>query len=343
MATSSSQPEHRAAPTDQLMQFATGFMVTACLYAAVKLNIADLLETDGKSSAELARTTGVNDDAVYRVLRALASIGVFSEVAPRTFANTPLSEKPRTGTPDSMRDAVLWLTDPFHFRVFSEFMHSVETGDNAVKKVTGMEVFECFRQDEALGGVFNAAMTSFGAMTIPAVLEAYDFSRLGTLADIAGGHGGLLTSILKRHPGLRGILFDLPHVCPGAKTRIEQMGLGSRCEIVEGDFFQSVPPADNYVMKHIIHDWDDDRALQILKNCAAAMRGSGKVILIESVLSPGNEPHFAKWLDIEMLALPSGRERTAEEFDALFSRAGLRLSLVVPTKSPVSVVEATKA
>jgi hypothetical protein len=343
VSTSPVQPAPGPTPSDQLMQFATGYIASACVGVAAQLRIADLLDGGAKSVAELGRVSSANEDALYRVLRALAGVGIFVETAPRVFANTPTSEPMRTGTRDSIRDMVVWMSDTFHFRVYGELMHSVKTGENAVKKVTGFEAFDYFNHDRALGEVFNAAMTAFSARLIQAVLDAYDFSGLGTLADIAGGHGFLVTSILKKHPDLQGVLLDLPHVCPGATSRVESLGMVSRCRIVEGDFFKAVPAADSYVMKHIIHDWDDARAVQILKNCAAAMRGKGKVILIESVLSPGNEPHFAKWVDIEMLLMPSGRERTEEEFSALFSRAGLRLSRVLPTKSLVCVVEAVRA
>ena len=325
------------------MQLVTGFKIAASLSVVAQLGIADLLAGRPKPVSELARVAQVNEDALYRVLRALASVGVFTETASRTFANTPASELMCTGARDSMRDVMVWMGDDFHLRTYAELMHSVKTGGTAVKKFTGSEAFEYFEQDKAEGERFNAAMTNFSAVLMPAVLEAYDFSGLGTLADIAGGHGFALTSILKKHPDLRGILFDLPHVVSGAKPRIESLGLADRCQIVAGDFFQAVPVADCYVMKNIIHDWDDARALAILKNCAGALRGKGKVILIENVISPGNEPHFGKWLDIDMLTLAGGRERTQAEFAALFSQARLRLSRVVPTKSPVCVVEAVKA
>jgi len=249
----------------------------------------------------------------------------------------------RTGTPESLRDLVIFLSDSFHFRVYAEFLHSVKTGGNAVKKLTGMDAFEYFGTDKPLADVFNAAMTNLSEMTLPAVLEAYDFGGLGTLADIAGGHGFLLAGILKKNSDVQGILFDLPQVLAGAATRIESLGLASRCRMVSGDFFEAVPAADSYVMKHIIHDWDDEKCVKILGNCARAMTGkAGKVILIECVLASSNEPQYAKWGDIEMLALPGGRERTAEEFAKLFSRAGLRLARVVPTKSPVCVIEGTR-
>ena len=343
MSSPSTQTGAASNPADRLLQLATGYMASACIGVAAQLKIADLLAGGPKPVAELAGATQVNEDALYRVLRALASAGVFTETSARTFANTPVSDAMRTEASDSVRDMVVWMADPFHFRTYAELMHSVQTGGNAVKKLTGMDAFDYFESDKAEGEMFNAAMTSFSGMIIPAVLEAYDFSGLGTLADIAGGQGFVLTSILKKHPDLSGILFDLPHVISGAAPRIESLGPASRCRIVEGDFFQSVTAADSYVMKHIIHDWDDERALRILRNCIAAMTGAGKVILIEAVLAPGNEPHLAKWIDIEMLAMPSGRERTESEFANLFSGAGLRLSRVVQTQSPLCVVEAVKA
>jgi hypothetical protein len=200
------------------------------------------------------------------------------------------------------------------------------------------------KQDSAEQEVFNAAMTNLSAHLIPPVLEEYDFGGLGTLADIGGGHGFLLAAILQKHPGLRGIVFDLPDVVAGARPRIESLGLGSRCEIAAGDFFQSVPAADSYVMKSIIHDWDDARSAAILKNCARAMCGTGgKVLLIEFVIDPGNEQSLAKWIDMEMLAMAGGRERSEAEFAAMFAKAGLRLARVVRTKSPYCVVEAVRA
>jgi hypothetical protein len=342
MSETSSQPAQGPAPADLIMQMATGYSAASCLNVAVQLKIADLVAAGPQPIAALARAAQANEDALYRVLRALAGMGIFTEAAPRTFANTPASELLREGTPNSIRPMVLWVSDALHLRVFAELMHSVRTGGTAIKKVTGSEAFEYFEQDKALGAIFHGAMSGFSGMMLPAVLEAYDFSGLGTLADIAGGQGVALTGILKKHANLEGILFDQPPVVADARQRIDSLGLASRCQVVGGDFFKAVPAADNYMLKHIIHDWDDARAAQILKNCVAAMRGPGKVILIESVIAPGDEPHFAKRIDIEMLAMAGGRERSETGFAALFSQAGLRLSRIVPTKSPVSVVEAVK-
>jgi hypothetical protein len=332
-----------SAPAEQIFQVAMGYIPSACLSVAIRLGIADTLAEGALPVSELAIAAQANEDALYRILRALASIGVFHETAARTFANTPASKALRTGTPESVRDLALWMSNPFHLRAYAELMHTVKTGENTIKKMTGMEPFVYLGKDRVVGGEFNAAMTNLSAAVIAAVLEAYDFSGFGTLADIAGGHGMVLTSILKKHADVKGILFDQPHVVTGAAERIAELGLTGRCQMVGGDFFASLPAADNYVMKHIIHDWDDERAAKILRNCAAAMKGKGRVVLLESVMTGPNEPGFVKWMDIEMLAMPSGRERTEAEFAELFAGAGLRLTRVVPTKSPVAVIEAMKA
>jgi hypothetical protein len=204
--------------------------------------------------------------------------------------------------------------------------------------------FDYFAQNKEVNDVFNDAMTEFSANVIPAVLEAYDFGSLSgkTLVDIAGGHGKVLTEILKKHPGVRGILFDLDHVVAGAPPRIESEGLSSRCSVAHGDFFKAVPSGDAYIMKHIIHDWDDAHALTILKNIHAAAAPGARLFLVEAAMAPGNEPHFAKIVDLEMMLLPGGCERTAQEYRDLLAAAGFRLSKVVKTKSPLDLIEAVR-
>jgi hypothetical protein len=331
-------------PTEQLMQMATGYAVSSALYTVTKLGIADLLKNGAKSTRELAHDCGANEDALYRLLRALASVGVFSESSPRVFELTAVGEPLRADREDSFRDMVLWMSDRFHFETYPEMIHAVKTGETVVEKVYGDSCFDYLAKDKEVGEAFHAAMTMFSKMLTPPVLEAYDFSWLNgkTLVDIGGGHGQLLTAILKKYPEIRGVIFDLEHVRAGAKARIGDTGLDGRCEAAGGDFFADVPAGDAYIMKHILHDWSDEKALTILKNCHRASRGNAKVILVEAVLTPGNEPSFAKWLDLEMLLLPGGRERTEEEFARLFERAGFALTRVVQTKSPVCVLEAER-
>ena len=331
-------------PAQQVLQVATGYFASSALYAAVTLNLPDHLAGGPKTVTDLARASGANEDALYRVLRLLVSLGIFDEVAPRTFALNAAAELLRKDVPGSLRGMAIFLPDPMHYRIYANIMHSMKTGKPAADATLGMPVFEYLAKDEAYSQVFNDAMTALSAPVASAAIEAYDFSGIGTLVDVAGGHGELLMSILKANPKVRGIVTDLGHVVEGAMPRIVEAGLSDRMLAVRCDFFQSVPEGgDAYIMKHIIHDWDDERAGIILKNIAKAMGAKkGRVILLESVIPPGNTPDLGKFIDIEMLLFPGGRERTEAEFRTLFERAGFSLTKVVPMKSPLSLIEAAR-
>ncbi len=332
-------PEVQA--TQLLYQLGTGYIASAALQVVLKLEIADLLANGPRPVSELAAATGANEDVLYRVIRTLASVGLFDEQAPRTFALTLPGQMMVKGR--GFREMGLWITSPFHFRVYSEMMHSVKTGEPAATRVAGKPVFEYFPEHPELSELFNDAMTAFSATVAPAALKVYDFSGIGTLVDVAGGHGRTLTTILRAHPRMQGILFDLDHVVAGAGEIIRETGVADRCRVESGDFFKAVPPGgDAYLMKHIIHDWDDHRATIILQNIRTALQGrrDGRVILFESVLAPGNEPDLGKLIDLEMLVMPGGRERTADEFRALFDRAGFEMTGITRTESPLCVIEA---
>jgi hypothetical protein len=323
-------------------QIAWGYVGSSALHAALELGLPDRLAAGPKPVSELARETGTNEDALYRVLRALASFGMFEEQAPRTFAANLPAQLLRA-QPGTARDILYFLTDPHHFRIHADLLHTLRTGQPAAEKVLGGPVFEVFASDPAWGKVFNDAMTSMSGLAIRAALEAFDFGDIRVLVDVAGGHGRVLTSILQRYPAMRGVLFDQEHVIAGAAPLIAESGVGDRCTAVSGDFFQAVPAGgDAYIMKHIIHDWDDDRSLTILRNIHRQLAGvaNGRVLLLESIVQPGNVADFGKLIDMEMLLIPGGRERTAEEFAALFARAGFELTRIVPTASALSVVEA---
>lgn len=332
----------QAAASELLFQLGTGHIAAAALQIAVRLGIAARLAGGPRTAADLAAAAGVAEDPLYRVLRALASLGLFAETAPRTFTLTPVGELLRPGVPGSMHDMLLWISSPFHFRVYAETMHAVRTGQPAVEQVTGVPVWEYFPRDPELSEVFNNAMTAFSAVVARAALEAYDFSGITRLVDLAGGHGGVLTAILQAYPRMRGVLADLDHVIAGARPRLQALGLADRCETQVIDFFSAVPPdGDAYILKHIIHDWDDERAVLILRNIRTAMGAvRGRVILLESVLQPGDAPDLGKIIDLEMLTMAGGRERGADEFRALFARAGFELTRIVPTAAPLSVIEA---
>jgi len=331
-------------PAQQVLQVATGYMASAALYTAITLNVADHLSGGPKDVADLARATGANEDALYRILRLLAGLGIFADAGPRRFKLTPSADLLRKDVPGSLRGMAVFLPDPFHFRVYADLLTSVKTGRTAAETTLGMPVFEYLAKNPDYSQVFNEAMTALSAPVAGAAIEVYDFCTIGTLVDVAGGHGEVLMSILKACPTVKGVLADVDHVIEGAKPRIAAAGLSSRLQAVACDFFMAVPAGgDAYIMKHIIHDWDDERASLILRNIAAAMGGKrGRVILLESVIRADAEPDFGTFLDIEMLALPGGRERSAEEFKALFARSGFEMTKVVPTKSPLSVVEAVR-
>src|SRR5438067_539559 len=346
-APSTAAKTAKSGPTPEqiVMQIAMGHVQAAAIHIAAKLGIADLLAQGPRPVAELAKKTSTNEDALYRLLRALASSGLFTESAPRTFALTEAAECLRQDQFGSLRDFVLFLTNPLHYKIWPELMHSVKTGETLAERVLGKAIFEYFASEPEEGALFHSAMTNFSEVVIAAALQAYDFSGIGTLVDVAGGHGMVLTAILQKYPAMKGILCDLAEVIPGAQQRIRSLGLENRCRAEVADFFKSVPAGgDAYIMKHIIHDWNDQQCTTILRNClhalTAAGKKKGKVLLLESVVSADNAPHFAKWLDLEMLVFPGGRERTQAEFAALFEKAGFKLTRVIPTESPLCVIEA---
>jgi hypothetical protein len=329
--------------SEQLFQLALGYIPAISLNVVAKLSVADQLSQGPKHVEDIARVCSVNADILYRVMRAVASIGVFRELDHGRFEQTPMSNVLRADHPRSLRPFIVFFPDPLHFRCYASLMHAVKTGETTVKAALGQDLFEYLEDHPEESETFNAGMVSITRQFIPAVLAAYDFGETRVLADIGGGHGSVVAAILQKYPQMKGILFDMDHVVRGAASYLQSAGVSNRCEVVSGDFFKSVPGgADTYIMKNIIHDWDDDRSIAILKNIRQAFgnRPGGKLLLLELVLTPGNEPHLGKWADIEMLALPGGRERTESEYRELFAKCGFRLNRVVPTNSPSSVLEA---
>jgi hypothetical protein len=330
-----------APPEAVLTQMLLGSLASQALYVAAKIGIADLLVDGPKRVDELAKATETDAPSLYRVLRALASMGVFKEEDNQVFALTPTADPLRSDVPNSLRDVTIFWGEDWHWEVWGKTLYSVKTGKPAWAQIHGEEVFDYFAKNQQAARIFDRAMSSFSSMATRAVVEAYDFSGIEKLVDIAGGHGRLLNGVLEANPSMRGVLFDLPHVIESAR---QTTTVSDRCEYTTGDFFASVPAGgDAYMMKHIIHDWDDERAITILKNIKDAMNPGGRVLVVESVIADGNNQDFGKLLDIEMLVSPGGKERTAAEYEDLFRRAGLRLTRIVPTKSPYSVIEAVAA
>ena len=340
--------ENRTAPPQvptrravgQLEQMLAGVATTHSIYAVAKLGIADLLTDGPRTTEELASLAAVDPPSLYRLLRALASVGVFTEIAPATFALTSIAERLKTDAPDSLRAWAI-VTGEITARCWGELMHSLRTGHPAFESVFGTSVFEHLEAHPDAAAVFDHHQAQGGLALHAAVAASYDFSAIQTIIDVGGGNGSLAAAILKRHPGVRAAIFDLPHVIERARAAAHPT-LNSRCDYIGGSFFDSIPPgADAYVLSRVLHDWDDDRAATILTNCRRAMHADARLLVIERVVPHGNKPHESKFMDLNMLIITGGRERTEYEYRALFERSGLRLNQITATRSEVSVVEVT--
>jgi hypothetical protein len=294
----------------------------------------------------LACATETHPRALYRLLRALASIGILAEDDNGRFALMPLAQSLRTKAPGSLRDFAVFLGSEGHWRPWGNLLYSVRTGGSAFEQIFGMQLFDYFAGQPEAARVFDAAMTNRGNIENQAIATAFDFPsyelRAGTVVDVGGGRGSLIATLLQRNTNSRGILFDLPHVMPRSIAFISEAGLKDRCEVQSGDFFDRVPTeGDIYLLKKIIHDWDDESARAILANCLAAMAGRGRLLLLEAIILPGNAPALSKLMDLTMLVqTPGGRERTETEYRTLLAAAGFRLTRIIPTESPLSIIEA---
>jgi hypothetical protein len=317
----------------------SGVALTHSIYAAARLGIADLLADGPRATEELASLTAVDPQSLYRLLRALASVGVFTEIAPATFALTSIAERLKTDAPDSLRAWAIF-TGEITVPCWGELMHSLRTGHPAFESVFGRSVFEHLKTHPADAAVFDHHQAQGGLALHAAVATSYDFSAIQTIVDVGGGNGSLVAAILKRHPGVRAAIFDLPHVIERARAAAHPT-LNSRCDYIGGSFFDTIPPgADAYLLSRVLHDWDDDRAATILTNCRRAMHAGARLLVMERIVPHGNEPHESKFMDLNMLIITGGRERTEHDYRALLERSGLRLTQITATQSEVSVVEA---
>jgi hypothetical protein len=331
-----------AATPFQLLRVRDGLIVHQALYAVAKLGVADLLNDAPHTTTQLAAQLQVHEPALHRVLRALASRGIFEEIAPHTFANNALSAYLRTGVSGSVRSMVIFWGTETHYRPFGEILYSIQTGQPARSKLLGMDGWEYLQQNPEVARIFDDAMTDFSALVGPAIASAYDFGHWGSIMDVGGGNGILLAAILKLHSGLRGVLADRPQVLERAKQRGFLSGeFEARSAMLPCDFLREVPSGCRaYLMKHVIHDWDDELAHTILANCRRAIPADGALLLVEWALPEGNLPSTGKLLDVVMLVMTGGKDRTIAEYSQLLASAGFRLNRVTPTSTDLIIIEA---
>jgi hypothetical protein len=330
-------------PRDRLARMITGYWVSQAVYVAAKLRIADYLADGPKAVDVLADATGTHPRTLYRLLRALASVGIFSEEDAGRFRNNPQAELLRAEADDSLWAMAMMMGEE-SYHAWGGLLESVRTGKTAFDRLYGKPIFAYLAEHHEKARVFDAAMTAVHGRETADVLGAYDFSGIGVLADVGGGDGSNLIGILRRYPAMRGVLFDLPHVFERARHDLRAAGLADRSETVGGSFFKPISvQADAYFLRHVIHDWDDDDAGQILRNIRRAMPASARLLVVEHVLPAGDAPSFGKLLDLNMLVMPGGLERTEDEFRRLYEGAGFRLERVVPARDDLSVIEGLPA
>jgi O-methyltransferase domain/Dimerisation domain len=330
----------------RMLKLIAAFWQSQLIFVAAKLAIPDALASGPLTARELAGRVGVSSKHLPRIMRALSSLGVFSADAQNRFHLTPLGETLRSDHPDSLRNFALMLIDDYNWQAWGALHHAVTTGGSAFEHVHGVPVFAYMRQHPEKESTFSASMASISARENSAVARAYAFGRLHKLVDVGGAHGHLIATILRSYRTLHGVLFDQPQVIAAAVQTgfVTAPDIRARCEVSAGDFFASVPEGgDAYVMKYVIHDWDDENCVRILDNCRRAMAARGRVLVVEHLIAGGNRRDWGKMLDINMMVMPGGRERTREEFRVLFAQAGLRLQRVFATASSLSILEAVPA
>jgi hypothetical protein len=317
-----------------------GYEIARTLHVVATLGIADLLVDGPKYVAELAVATGTHAPTLYRLLRAVASVSVFAEDPAGRFGLTPRGEYLRSDVQGSVRAWAMMVGGPSFWSSWGELLDTVKTGETAFLKVHGMTNWQYRARHADEGAIFDTAMTATSVASVAAIAGGYDFSQIRVLVDVGGGQGILLAAIMAVNTSMHGILFDQPHVLTDVGAILEAAGVADRTQIVSGDFFEQLPSgADAYMLKSVIHDWDDPQAINILRSCRAAMRDGAKLLVVELAENPPNQPDPAKFIDIRMLVMNGGRERTAVDFEQLYAAAGLRLCKVIPTQSPFHIFE----
>jgi SAM-dependent methyltransferase len=323
-----------------LFQMATGHWLSQAIYVAAKLGIADLLKEGPQSCVALAVSTGSDAQMLFRLMRALSSAGIFSQLDRERFALSRLAESLQTDAPASLRSMVITIGE-IHYQACGNLLHSIQTGSPAFDKVFGTSLFDYLQHHAAAADAFHQGMTNLSSMLAYAVLMAYDFSGMSSIVDVGGGQGELLEKILQFNPEMTGAVLDMPRTIETVNQELIGEARKGRCSYIAGDFFDSVPEgADTYFLSGVIHDWDDDRAIAILRNCRRAMAKNGRVLLVDMVVPEDDASSFSKLLDLNMLVMNGGRERTKSDFCALLAAAGYKHTRIIPTMAPQSIVEA---
>jgi hypothetical protein len=334
-------PNDAPDPSLELMRLINGYQVSQALHVAATLGVADQLKNGPESYEVVAVACGAHAPSLYRVLRALASVGVLHENGNKEFSLTPLGMCLTGDALGSRRNWARYIGGPGHWRHWGNLLHSIKSGENAFEFTHGMQAWAYRKQNPEEQDVFDSAMTGNSRSQARAALEAYDFSRFDCIVEVGGGQGHLLKEILLACPASRGVLFDQPQVIASADQALASAGLAQRCEFVGGSFFESVPEGgDAYVMKFILHDWDDNAAIDILRTCRRAMSPTATLVVIERVVGPPNEVPEGKFSDLNMLVTHGALERTQQEFNDLLNSGGFDMTEVVATRSPMSIIVA---
>jgi len=340
----SSLDQHTASPVEVMQRLVFAAWMSQGVTAVADLRVADALAAGPLAIGELAEKVGANPDALRRLLRALASSGIFAHRDDGRYELNPMAELLRTDTPVSMAAMARFVGSRHHREHWSLLTEAIKTGNSVVSALRGKDFFDYLGDEPEFAQIFNDAMTGSSASAIGPVVDAYDFTSFGTIVDVAGGHGRLLAAVLASAPDAQGVLYDLPEVIAGAPALLRQLQVAERVRLAEGSFFDSVPAGgDAYVLKNIIHDWDDDPSVQILRNVRSAAADGAALLLVETVVPEDDSESLAKWTDMEMLLINDGRERTTNEYRHLLGQAGFRLTRVVDTSSRLSVIEARAA
>jgi hypothetical protein len=331
-------------PHHRLVAMTRAYYLAPMVHAAAQLGLADRIGAGEQTAEELAAATGTHATSLYRLLRTLAGEGLFRETAPRRFALTALGAALKADAPGGARDTILFTAGDHHWRAWGELPATLKDGQPGIEKVYGQTFFEYLAERPEEARQFNTAMIGIHGAEAALIAKGYDFSVFGTIVDVGGGTGNLLATILERHKASHGVLYDLPPVVAEARGLIAARGLEDRMSVEAGSFFDRVPEGgDAYILSQIIHDWPEERCLALLAACRRAMTAEARLLIIETVIPPGNEPHVGKTQDIVMLVFTGGQERTEAEHAALLDKAGFRLVRVAPTAASASVVEAVPA